>query len=205
MARSFEPPTRRGQQQQQQRRRRSVYAAGVLVFALLCDRLVVLLGADRMGTWSDFGGRSEACDKAPVATALRELDEETLRTVSRDMLLLDEAAIHSRTLCGHRYYLHVALFRGDERAARAVVSEFADAHASSKHAEKTEMRWFEWDTIRELTTRGRSGGVALRDVFSRTIVTRLHEVEAAVAGLCSQQRCEAQDGSAASPVGSVET
>lgn len=197
---------RRGQQQQ--RRRRGVYAAGVLVFGVLCDKLFVLLGADRMCTWSDFGGRSEACDQAPVSTALRELDEETLCMVSRDMLLLEEVAIHSRTLCGHRYYLHIALFRGDERDARAVVSEFADAHASSKHAEKTELRWFEWDTIRELT-RGRGGtGVALRDVFSRTIVTRLHEVEAALAGLCSQQqqrRCEEPGGSAASPEGSVET
>ena len=34
-----------------------------------------------MGTWSDFGGRSEVFDKAPVSTALRELDEETLGSV----------------------------------------------------------------------------------------------------------------------------
>ena len=144
-------------------------------------------------------------DKAPVSTALRELDEETLCTVSRPMLLMvDDEAIHSKTLCGHRYYMHVALFRGDERDARAVVGEFADAHASSKHAEKTELRWFEWDEIRELA-RGRGcTGVALRDVFRRTIVTRLQEVEVAIERLCSKRR-EDEDGSAASPVGSVET
>jgi 8-oxo-dGTP pyrophosphatase MutT (NUDIX family) len=187
----------------QHRRRRSVYAAGVLVFAVLCDKLFVLLGADRMCTWSDFGGRSEASDKAPVSTALRELDEETLRMVSSDMLLLDEDAIHSKTLCGHKYYLHVALFRGDEHDARAVVSEFAGAHASSKHAEKTELRWFEWAEICELT-RGRAG-VALRDVFSRTIVTRIREVEAAVAGLFSRQRRrEDEGGPVETPAGSAE-
>jgi 8-oxo-dGTP pyrophosphatase MutT (NUDIX family) len=188
----------------QQRRRRSVYAAGVLVFALLCDKLFVLLGADRMCTWSDFGGRSEASDKAPVSTALRELDEETLCMVSSDMLLLDGDAVHSKTLCGHRYYLHVALFRGDESDARAVVSNFADAHASSRHSEKTELRWFEWDEICALTRGWVCPGIALRDVFSRTIVTRLNEVEAALARLCSKQT-HSEDGSAASPVESEET
>ncbi len=190
----------------QQRRRRSVYAAGVLVFALLCGKLFVLLGADRMCTWSDFGGRSEASDKAPVSTALRELDEETLCMVSSDMLLLDCEAILSRTLCGHRYYLHIALFRGDESDAHAVVGNFADAHASSRHSEKTELRWFEWDEVRALTSGRGCTGIALRDVFSRTIVTRLHEVEGALAGLCSRQtQQQSGDGSAASPVGSEET
>ncbi len=189
-----------------QRRRRSVYAAGVLVFALLCDKLFVLLGADRMSTWSDFGGRSEASDKAPVLTALRELDEETLCIVSRDMLLLDDEAIISKTLCGHRYYLHIALFSGDESDAHAVVSDFADAHAVSRHAEKTELRWFEWDDVCALT-RGRiRPGIILRDVFSRTIVTRLREVEAAVAGLCSKQRpMQSGDDSAAILGASEET
>ena len=168
----------------QQRRRRGVYAAGVLVFALLCDKLFVLLGADRLSVWSDFGGRSEAFDKEPLSTALRELDEETLCTVSREMLLLDEDAIHSKTLCGYRYYLHVALLRGGESEAHAVVSGFANAHALSKHAEKTELRWFEWGAIRALMT-GRESAcdIALRDVFRRTMVTRLPEVEAALAAL----------------------
>ena len=144
----------------------------------------VLLGADRSYAWSDFGGRSEACDDAPVSTALRELDEETLRMVVPEDLRLDQDPIISKTLCGHQYFMHVAMYRGDESAARAIVSDYAKTHETCRYAEKTQLRWFRWSTIRDLSCRAPIAEVSLRDVFRRTIVMRLDAVEASLVRLC---------------------
>jgi hypothetical protein len=168
------------------RRRKNGYAAGVLVFARFGsnNEAFVLLGADRSYAWSDFGGRSEACDDAPVSTALRELDEETLRMVVPEDLRLDQDPIISKTLCGHQYFMHVAMYRGDESAARAIVSDYAKTHETCRYAEKTQLRWFRWSTIRDLSCRAPIAEVSLRDVFRRTIVMRLDAVEASLVRLC---------------------
>jgi 8-oxo-dGTP pyrophosphatase MutT (NUDIX family) len=57
------------------------WAAGVLLVAdgPFGERLL-LLGRDsgaKSGGWSDFAGGRESCDTDPVATAIRELEEET--------------------------------------------------------------------------------------------------------------------------------
>ena len=159
------------------KRRRTYYAAGVLVCMLLNDETHVLLGADTHMAWSDFGGRSEHEDMAlPIATALRELDEETLCAVRPDYLSIDEPPIVSRTLSGQAYYMHVCAYTGTAAAAAAIIDEHNDAMSRTVgYVEKTALRWFRWADIL-----GALHSSVLRDVFSRTIYEFREQIESAM-------------------------
>jgi hypothetical protein len=162
------------------RRRRSVYSAGVLVFAFINSVLHVLLGADRDRLWSDFGGRCEPCDDGdPASTAMRELDEETLCVVHPEGLLVHEDPVIARTLRGNLYFMYVALLR-DELVVPSAIGEHyaARMRARSRPVEKTELGWFEWARLTD--------GLALRDVFLRSIETRRADIAARVDRLATR-------------------
>jgi hypothetical protein len=162
------------------KRRRPYYAAGVLVCMLLNNEAHVLLGADTQMAWSDFGGRSEYEDMSmPMATALRELDEETLCAVSPEFLSLEGKAIVSRTLSGQVYYMHVCAYTGSASAAAAIVDEHSAALSRTVgYVEKTSLRWFRWaDILRALD------GTELRDVFARTVSECRDQIELALSRL----------------------
>ena len=156
------------------RRRRAYYAAGVLVCMLLNNEAHVLLGADTHMAWSDFGGRSENEDMSmPIATALRELDEETLCAVRPDFLAIDGPPIVSRTLSGQAYYMHVCAYTGSAASAAAIVDEHTAALARTPgYVEKTALRWFRWADILSAIN-----STALRDVFARTISEYRAQIE----------------------------
>jgi hypothetical protein len=153
-----------------------------MLFCELDGELCVLLGMDGVA-WSDFGGRSEHEDVCiPVATALRELDEETLCAVAAEDLALCRTAIEARTLSGQAYYLYVGLFTGSEDEARTIVGAFRHAHARARaaFAEKTELRWFRWEELLRMPES------ALRPVFHRTLREQRGEIERALTGLCGR-------------------
>jgi hypothetical protein len=158
------------------KRRRPYYAAGVLVFMLLHNEAHVLLGADPQHAWSDFGGRSEHEDIGiPIATALRELDEETLCAVRPDRLAMDDVVI-SQTLSGSAYYMHICLYTGGATEAEGVIEAHSAALARSVgYVEKTELRWFRWADVACALS-----GIRLRDVFYRTLTSSMAQIEAAM-------------------------
>ena len=159
------------------KRRRPYYAAGVLVCMLLNNEAHVLLGADPQRVWSDFGGRSEHEDVGiPLATALRELDEETLCSVRPDLLAIDTAAVVSRTLSGSAYYMHIGVYTGGASDAVGVIEAHSAALARSVgYVEKTELRWFRWADVASALS-----GIRLRDVFYRTIANSMAQIESAL-------------------------
>jgi hypothetical protein len=144
---------------------------------LLNNEAHVLLGADPQRVWSDFGGRSEHEDVGiPLATALRELDEETLCSVRPDLLAIDTAAVVSRTLSGSAYYMHIGVYTGGASDAVGVIEAHSAALARSVgYVEKTELRWFRWADVASALS-----GIRLRDVFYRTIANSMAQIESAL-------------------------
>lgn len=159
------------------KRRRPYYAAGVLVCMLLNNEAHVLLGADPQRVWSDFGGRSEHEDVGiPLATALRELDEETLCSVRPDLLAIDTAAVVSRTLSGSAYYMHIGVYTGGVSEAAGIIEAHTAALSRSVgYVEKTELRWFRWADVANALS-----GIRLRDVFHRTLANSMAQIEQAL-------------------------
>jgi hypothetical protein len=153
------------------RRKRSVYSAGIMVFARFWGKTCVLLGLDGVA-WSDFGGRSETEDLGiPLATALRELDEETLGSVPIEQLSVHARCVESRTVSEQPYYLYVAALTGHEAECALVVRSFTTtlttAAGSLGFVEKTDVRWFAWQDVLSMPES------AMRPVFYRTL--REHE------------------------------
>jgi hypothetical protein len=164
------------------KRRRPYYAAGVLVCMLLNNEAHVLLGADPHRVWSDFGGRSEHEDVGiPLATALRELDEETLCAVHPERLAIDEPAVVSQTLSGSAYYMHIGVYTGGATEAEGIIEAHSAALSRSVgYVEKTELRWFRWADVACALS-----GIRLRDVFYRTLAGSMAQIEAALRRLLS--------------------
>lgn len=153
------------------RRKRSAYSAGIMLFATIRGRTCVLLGLDGV-TWSDFGGRSETEDIGlPLATALRELDEETLGSVPMELLAIHARSVESRTVSEQPYHLFVAMLTGNEAECTLVLRSFASTLSTQAGSlgflEKTDVRWFTWDDVRVMPES------SMRPVFYRTL--REHE------------------------------
>jgi hypothetical protein len=190
--RVFSAKTKTGHTQNNMRyvekRRRPYYAAGVLVCMRIDGEAHVLLGADPHMVWSDFGGRSEHEDIGiPLATALRELDEETLCSVHPEYLSIDESAVLSRTLSGGAYYMHICLYTGGVAEAAGIIHAHTAALSRSVgYVEKTELRWFRWADVASAFS-----GIRLRDVFSRTIVGSMPQIESTLRRLMPPARGDA--------------
>jgi hypothetical protein len=148
------------------RRKRAVYSAGIMIFARIKGTTCVLLGLDGVA-WSDFGGRSESEDVGILlATALRELDEETLGSVPIELLAVHPRFVESRTVSEQPYYLFVAVLTGHEAECALVLRGFSTALSSSGSlgfVEKTDVRWFAWHDVLSMPEG------AMRPVFYRTL------------------------------------
>jgi hypothetical protein len=151
-----------------------------MVFASIKGTTCVLLGLDGVA-WSDFGGRSETEDLGvPIATALRELDEETLGSVPIELLAVHPTCIESRTISEQPYHLFVATLTGHEAECALVVRSFMAALSSTAgtagFVEKTDVRWFAWRDVLAMPES------AMRPVFYRT----LQEHKATIATLMGE-------------------
>ena len=149
------------------RRKRSAYSAGIMLFASIRGTACVLLGLDGVA-WSDFGGRSETEDVGiPLATALRELDEETLGSVPAELISVHPTCIESRTVSEQPYHLFVATLTGHEAETALVVRSFVAALSATAgtpgFVEKTDVRWFAWRDVLAMPES------AMRPVFYRTL------------------------------------
>lgn len=146
------------------------YAAGILPYTFHSGHIYIMLGKDvRDGSWSDFGGKSEAVDARPLNTACREFYEETCGIV------IDPKALHIRmagqapfsrayTQHGKVYYMYTLQlpFRADHRANfRRMLAYMKHIHCYKRKVEKTDLRWIPVESML-------NGSIRLRSVFENT-------------------------------------
>lgn len=162
-----------------------IYGAGILPFQKHTDgSIYFLLGQDKDGTWSDFGGRVDPKDKNTDDTAVREFYEETIGVVlevdtARAMLKSSQhsVCVESKTLNGSPYYMH--LLRVPYQNYREEFKKFYKflkyIHSNDKYLEKIDMRWISQDTLINATESDEF--ILLRRVFKSTIMKHLDTIK----------------------------
>tara|TARA_X000001036_G_scaffold287052_1_gene266671 strand:+ start:6584 stop:7357 length:774 start_codon:yes stop_codon:yes gene_type:complete len=174
------------------------YSAGVLPFSKDSGgNVYFLLGKDKEGNWSDFGGRSEHTDAGNYSkTASRELYEETMGSVMSlesgfKMLTLPNfqtrrTLITSKTLGGSPYYMylleiHYADYKKNFKRTHDYVK-----YVGHKFIEKTDIRWVSLETIIGATDKDLENEdvlVPLRPIFRQTLRNHINEINNTVSNI----------------------
>ena len=151
------------------------YAAGILAISYPNPETksppLFLVGEDRLGAISDFGGRCERFDRPPVriSCASREFVEETLGLVGTQKEIaakLMDASIHAvgKTANGSLYDQFIIEIQFDPSLPkffdRSTNFLLMKSQRSSYHIEKTTLEWLTYD---EIASRQK------RSVFKETI------------------------------------
>ena len=159
-----------------------LFSAGVLPYTIYEDGTVyLLLGKDKDGYWSDFGGRAEPYEREAAATASREFFEETLGVIlsqetMRKILKYSRnyKLIRSQTMKGSPYIMYIV--RVPYKNYPETFSLFHNFIRKSKHCnqkkllEKTEIKWFSLENVlASLQFSNRNQLIHLRNVFQNTI------------------------------------
>ena len=162
------------------------YAAGILPVTWHQGQALFLVGKDaRDGTWSDFGGKCERCDKNdPLTTAAREFFEETYNLLVDGSVLRrrlhagNTVLLRSRTQNAHPYYMYVAEVPYLPYLPRVVQRTLAFLRYRNLYktcVEKTEVRWVTWEAMR-------SGDLPKRGVFRATVEAHASSLARIAAG-----------------------
>ncbi|MBP02861.1 MAG: hypothetical protein CMM25_08640 [Rhodospirillaceae bacterium] len=174
------------------RRHNIYYSAGVLPYARDAGgNIVFLLGKDKEGNWSDFGGRSEHQDgNMQVRTAARELYEETMgavmpidaaiRMLSHSVHESSRSLINARTLGGSPYYMYsLEIVYTDYRKNFKRVHDYVK-YIQHKYIEKNDIRWVSRDTLLSAASSVENDGVLLplRPIFRTTLANHIDEIRA---------------------------
>jgi len=168
------------------------YSAGVLLYSRdPKGTLVFLLGKDREGTWSDFGGRSEHSDNGNhTKTAARELYEETMGSVmtmeaAQKMLTMSHfehkrSVIKSRTLGGSPYIMFVlGIQYADYKQNFKRVHDYVK-YVGQGYIEKVDIRWVSEETLMGAIDEdlgNESVLLPLRPIFKTTLVDHISEMK----------------------------
>ena len=168
------------------------YSAGVLLYSRdPKGTLVFLLGKDKDGTWSDFGGRSEFTDHGNhTKTAARELYEETMGSVmtmecAQKMLSMSHfenkrAVIRSRTLGGSPYIMFVLGIQfADYKQNFKRVHDYVK-YIGQGYIEKVDIRWVSEETLMGAIDEdldNESVLLPLRPIFKTTLVDHISEMK----------------------------
>lgn len=168
------------------------YSAGVLPYARDAGgNMVFLLGKDKDGNWSDFGGRSEQQDGGNhVKTAVRELYEETMgsvmnmdsaqRMLSQPTHSNKRSVIQSRTLGGSPYYMYTLEIQyADYKKNFKRTFEYL-RYLGHKFIEKVDIRWVSVETLLAAVDSELQNAnvlVPLRPIFKTTITDHIEEIK----------------------------
>tara|TARA_X000001036_G_scaffold354289_3_gene335837 strand:+ start:609 stop:1301 length:693 start_codon:yes stop_codon:yes gene_type:complete len=169
------------------------YSAGVLPYARDAGgNMVFLLGKDKEGNWSDFGGRSEQQDGGNhVKTAVRELYEETMgsvMTIDSAQRMLSQpthsnkrSVINSTTLGGSPYYMFTLEIQyADYKKNFKRTYEYLKYLGHNKFIEKVDIRWVSVETLLAAVDRELQNTnvlVPLRPIFKSTITDHIEEIK----------------------------
>ncbi len=173
-------------------KRHQYYSAGVLPFSKDNDgNVLFLLGKDKEGNWSDFGGRSEHTDNGIQAkTASRELYEETMGSVmslengfkmlSLPNFLNRRTLITSKTLGGSPYYMYLLEIQyADYKKNFKRTFDFV-RYSGNRFVEKTDIRWVSLETLIGATDSDLDNEnvlVPLRPIFKQTLKNHMEEIK----------------------------
>ncbi len=162
---------------------RTKYSAGILPYSFdQTGNLYFLLGRDKEGYWSDFGGRCEFKDhQIHTNTAIREFYEETLGSVLSISDCQDKISkvspITSKTLNGSPYYMYLIYIDYSNYTETFLkTNAFLKYHyandnkAVSRLIEKNNIRWVSMDTLLNCIER-KNQLISLRGVFHDTITS----------------------------------
>ena len=168
------------------------YSAGVLPYSWdLGGNLVFLLGKDKDGNWSDFGGRSEQQDSGNhIRTASRELYEETMgavmnmdsaqRMLSQPSYIDKRGVINSKTLGGSPYYMYyLEIQYADYKKNFKRIFEYLK-YVGHKFIEKVDIRWVSSETLLAAVDEELKNSnvlVPLRPIFKTTLVDHIEEIK----------------------------
>lgn len=153
------------------------YAAGILLLSWHKGKLYTLLGKDHYGSYSDFGGKNDVCDKNnKLVTAARETYEETcgvFLSISEIIYkLYNVNVIQSLSYTNKPYYMHIVFIDYDEHICtnfQKVYRYIQFLPNFGKFREKTSLQWFMIaDVLRHKMN--------LRNVFDRTLENHKHEI-----------------------------
>lgn len=154
------------------------YSAGVLFYYKQNGNVYFLLGKDRRGKWSDFGGKCESCDKSIIDTASREFYEETIGIVLNrytiSHILNTCSYVEGRSYLNKPYYMFIVemnyrlryseQFKESYRFIKSILGN------NSHFCEKIDVQWILKDNIQKNTKN------EIRQVFYSTFVNNLTEI-----------------------------
>jgi len=161
---------------------RSVYAAGILPYAIFEGSMYLLLGKDLDGKWSDFGGRCESQDRGRWdQTATREFYEESCGAVADTGMIMSRlqnrryyTRVRGKTLNGSPYFMYIVKLNYEPRfrdTFHSTLKFIKYANVDKKYIEKMDIQWVSLDTILASLEDERSSrtlNFPLRRVFKTT-------------------------------------
>ena len=168
------------------------YSAGVLLYSRDAKgTLVFLLGKDKDGNWSDFGGRSEHSDNGNHSkTAARELYEETMGSVmtmesAQKMLTMQtfetkRLVIKSKTLGGSPYIMFVLGIRYADYKQNFKRTYDYVKYLGQGYIEKLDIRWVSEETLMDSIDEDLDNEnvlLPLRPIFKTTLLDHINEIQ----------------------------
>ena len=154
------------------------YSAGVLFYYKSNGTVFFLLGKDRRGKWSDFGGKCEQEDFTINETAAREFYEETVGIVMNKFtvshILKNNCYVIGRSYLNKPYYMFISemtykiryteQFKESYRYIKSILGN------NSPFCEKIDIQWISKDNIEKNLKS------EIRQVFYTTFTENLNNI-----------------------------
>ena len=170
---------------------KQIYSAGILPFYVKNNNTYILLGKDREGFWSDFGGRSEGQDQGRWdITAIREFYEESVGSIMEIPMMMsllqnkkNTLKIKGKTLNKSPYFMYFVKipFKDYYRENFKSTIKFINYAKmfDKKFNEKSDIQWVSLETMCVSLDRESSDAInyPLREVFRETFETNLEQIK----------------------------
>lgn len=170
---------------------RQIYSAGILPFYVKNNTVYLLLGKDKEGSWSDFGGRSEAQDHGRWdITAVREFYEESIGSIMEIPMILSLIQnkknclrLKGKTLNKSPYYMYFVkipfkdYYRENFKSTLKFIN-YAQVF-DKKYNEKTDIQWISLETLYTSIDKENKSIInyPLREVFIDTFINNINHIK----------------------------
>lgn len=170
---------------------RQIYSAGILPFHVKNNTIYILLGKDKEGSWSDFGGRAEGQDSGRWdLTAVREFYEESIGSIMEipQMLTLIQnkkycIRLKGKTLNKSPYYMFFVKIPYKEYYRENFKSTLNFINYTKmfdkKYNEKTDIQWISLETLYSSVDYDNKCTInyPMREVFKDTFENNLSHIK----------------------------
>ena len=166
------------------------YSAGILLYHISFDgQISFLLGKDRRGKWSDFGGKSEESDNNDTKqTASREFYEETIGTIMSlntvRHIIENCPYVQGKSYLQNPYYMYIV----QVLHKNAYSDDFKESYKFVKNSlgnnspfcEKVDIQWINYDAILK------NANNDVRQVFHNTFNNNIESINKIIARKMNQ-------------------